>query len=446
MTEDASLNAQDATDRGALARAFACAFLFFLVIGSYYVAKSVRDSVLVHDFEPGAYPKFYIAVCILTLPIGIAIAALARKWPRQILLPAVYVACAAVFLAFWWAYRTYGSPAILCGAFFIWASIYNVLTICLFWAFTNDLFTKEQGKRLYGIVGAGGIVGGWAGGTIASRLAERVGSAGLLPMVAGGLVLCALGVVFLHMSHPQGGSRGQEARVAMRLDEVARILASPYVAAIAAVVVLHTFSETTVDLQSKSIMKSEHLSRDAATHFYGSFYAVMNGFAFFSQLVGTTAFNRLWGPRAGLLVLPIATLLFAPLLLWSPPAQAVTLPLFGTISFQAAVVAGVGVPLMAFAYSIQQSSKELLYVPTDASVKYQAKPFIDMFGFRFGDTLTSLLALLAGSAGVARVGWFAGMGLAGCCVWLVFAWRAGTRFNELRSATAAPAAGTPGGP
>ncbi|MEK7866428.1 MAG: Npt1/Npt2 family nucleotide transporter [Planctomycetota bacterium] len=432
--------------RTEMVRALACAFLFFLVIGSYYVAKSVRDGILVHDFEAGTVPKLYIAACILTLPIAGIVALLARRWPRQVLIPAAYLACAAVFLAFRMAYARFGAPTSLCAAYFIWASVYNILTICLFWSLTNDLFTKEEGRRVYGIVGAGGILGGAAGGTIASRLAQQLGTAELLPIVAVGLVLCAVLFVVVHYTMtPRGQAVSGETRGAVALRDLGRVFADPYVACIAAFVVLHTFSETTVDLQSKAILKEAGMSRDQSTAFFGSFYAIMNVLALFTQLVVTTLVHRRWGPRPGLLVLPVATLLLGPLLLWTPPARTLALPLFGTISLQAAVIAAVGIPLMAFAYSIKQSSKELLYVPTDASVKFQAKPIIDTFGFRLGDTLTSLLALLAGSAGVARVKWFAAVGYAGCLVWIVLAWRVGGMWHGRRAATA-PASGTPGGP
>ncbi len=428
------------------ARAIACAFLFFLVIGSYYVAKSVRDGILVHDFASGTVPKLYILACILTLPVAGVVALLARRWPRQVLIPVTYLACAAVFLAFRLAYARLGAPTALCTAYFIWASIYNILTICLFWSMTNDLFTKEEGRRVYGIVGAGGIIGGATGSSIASGLAERIGTAELLPITAAGLVLCAILFVVVHYTTTR---RGQEdipaSRGTVRLRELGRVFADPYVACIAVFVVLHTFSETTVDLQSKAILKQEGLSRDQTTAFFGSFYAVMNGLALFTQLVVTTVVHRRWGPRPGLLVLPVATLLLAPLLLWTPPARSVTLPIFGAISLQASILALVGIPLMAFAYSIKQSSKELLYLPTDASVKFQAKPIIDTFGFRLGDSLTSLLAILAGSAGVARVKWFAAIGYVGCVVWIVLAWRVGGMWHA-RGAATPPASGTPAAP
>lgn len=427
-------------------RAFACTFLFFLVVGSYYVAKSVRDGILVHDFAAGTVPKLYLLACVITLPVAGTVASLARRWPRQVLIPVTYIACAIVFMGFRLAYARFGAPTGLCTAYFVWASVYNILTICLFWSFTNDLFTKDEGRRVYGIVGAGGILGGATGGAIASRLAERLGTAELLPIVAMGLVLCA--VVFA-VTHSGATRRGETEAPptggAVALRDLGRVFADPYVACIAAFVVLHTFSETTVDLQSKAILKGEGLSRDQTTAFWGRFYAVMNCLALFTQVVITTVVHRMWGPRPGLLVLPVATLILAPLLLWAPPARAVTLPVFGTISLQMAILAAVGVPLMAFAYSIKQASKELLYVPTNASVKFQAKPIIDTFGFRLGDTITSLLALLAGSDGVARVTWFAALGYAGCMVWIALAWRVGGMWHTRRVVTP-PASGTPGGP
>lgn len=434
--------------RQELVRALASAFLFFLVIGSYYVVKSVRDAVLVSKFEATTHPKIYIAVCLLTLPVGAGIASLAGRCPRQVLLPVVYVFGGLVFLGFW------KSPTWLAGAsestqqamrvaYFMWVSIFFLVSICVFWAFTHDLFTKEQGRRLYGIIGTGGILGGAIGGLLAKSYAKSLGSFGLVILSAVGLFISAVVAVLIHITSPRRpAAQAGSIQPSARLRDIPRILASPYVCVIAMVVVLHTLSETTVDLQVKAISTTIQMDPDAWTAYWGSYFWVMNSFAFVLQLAGVSLVHRLWGPRAGLLVLPAATLFLGPLLLWKPPDRLVDFPFLGRIPMQLAILAAVGIPLQAFAYTIWQSSKELLYVPTDASVKYQAKAFIDTFGFRFGDTIAAVLALVP-LHGVAHVPWYATVGWVGCFVWMALAWRVGTAFEARSAFAGAPAAENP---
>jgi len=447
VTEDASFNAQGATDRGALPRAFACAFLFFLVIGSYYIVKSVREAVLVSRFGATTHPKLYILVCLVTLPVGAGIAAMARRWPRQILLPVGYVACGLVFLGFWiavprLAHSSEHVQQTMRAAYYVWVSVFILCANCLFWAFTNDLFSKEQGTRLYGLIGAGGILGGVAGGALAKVYAKTLGAFGLVILSAIGMGACAVVAVLIHRRSP--GRRREEPQQVLgtvRLADVPRLFAAPYVALIAAIVVLHTFSETTVNLQTDAIQAGFKLSEDAYAEFRGGYNAVMNSLALFTQIAIVTWMHRRWGPKAGLLVLPAATILLGPVLLWKAPEGNLHVPWLGTIPRQLAVLSLVGIPLQAFAYSIWQSSKELLYVPTDPAVKYQAKAMIDTFGFRLGDNFAAVLALVPPN-GVARVGWFSAVGVAGCVVWGATAWRVGRKFDA-RSATAPPAAGVP---
>lgn len=432
------------------ARAFACAILFFFVIGSYYVVKSVREAVLVSRFAPTEHPKLYVLVCLVTLPVGVGIAALARRLPRQILLPAGYLTCGVVFLGFWFAVpRLAGASETwqqgIRAAYFVWVSVFILTANCLFWSFTNDLFTKEQGRRLYGLIGVGGIIGGVVGGVLAKTYAKSLGAFGLVVISAVGMAVCAALSILIHWVSPsRPRERGEPTTGTVRLADLPRIFASPYVALIAVIVVLHTFSETTVQMQGDAIQTEFKLSEDQYAEFRGGYNATMNTLAVVTQLLLVTWIHSRWGPKVGLLFLPVATLILAPLLLWKTPARDVTLPWLGTIPYQLAILSLVGIPLQAFSYSIWQASKELLYVPTDASVKYQAKALIDTFGFRFGDTLAALLALIP-VAGVARVGWFATVGYLGCIVWMAMAWRVGRAFDA-RGAATPPASGTPVAP
>ncbi|HKX27853.1 MAG TPA: Npt1/Npt2 family nucleotide transporter, partial [Blastocatellia bacterium] len=407
---------------------FLCAsaiLLFFLVIGNSYIIKPIRESLLVSQFSPEQYPKFYIVVCLITLPVGVALAYLIKRLSPRIAIPVIYVGCAAIFLFFWivlFTYREKLQDAQLIGSiFYFWSAVYNVLTVCIFWSLSNALFNQEQAKRLYGLVGIGGIVGGMLGSTLTAYLAEIVTTIGLLPIAACGLLACAgLSVSMYKKAYGKisDEAAGQETVVDIRT--LPAVFRSPYVAMIGIMVVLYTTCITSVDLQIKGIVRSEGLPRDTITRFWGGYYAYVNGLALITQIIITSRVLRRWGPKVGLLFLPLTFLALSPLLLLVPPAYQVSLPIFGQFPLRIFLLAVVGVPIGAFAYSIQQSSKELLYVPANAAIKYQAKGIIDIFGFRLGNSVMSLIALIGAGGAVARSFNFAIVAYALGLFWLFF--------------------------
>jgi AAA family ATP:ADP antiporter len=78
--------------------------------------------------------------------------------------------------------------------FFVWFSVFNLFATMVFWALMADRFSLEQSKRLFGVIAVGGTLGAIAGPWLASRLAEPLGTAGLLLVAAGSLGLAVLSV------------------------------------------------------------------------------------------------------------------------------------------------------------------------------------------------------------------------------------------------------------
>ena len=151
----------------------------------------------------------------------------------------------------------------------------------------------------------------------------------------------------------------------------------------AMLVLVMTFARTLLDLNYKRILADALAGKEQKTAFFGRLYGWVNLLAVTIQLVVTNPLLRLAGPIPALLPLPIAAG-GAFVAIWLSPTLPTVVPFW---------IGGA-----ALIYSLNQSAKELLYVPTPLEVKYGAKAYIDVFVFRLGDGLASVLMILLGQA------------------------------------------------
>src|SRR3954453_12948033 len=161
----------------------------FLLLSCYYIIKPLREALILSG--EGAEVKSYAAAgqAILLLGLVPAYGLLADRLPRRGLLNAVtafFVLCLVAFFGLTKAHVDVG------GVFFLWVGIFSLMIVAQFWSFANDLYTKEQGERLFAIVAAGGSLGALIGAALAAWLIPPVGIPQLLLVAAGLLALAAV--------------------------------------------------------------------------------------------------------------------------------------------------------------------------------------------------------------------------------------------------------------
>ncbi|MGH7544852.1 MAG: Npt1/Npt2 family nucleotide transporter, partial [Gemmatimonadota bacterium] len=366
--------------------ALSMAALFFLVIGSYYLIKPVRNSLFVERVGADNLPFVYIgtAVVVALLISWYSRRVVDRVAPRR-LIPGTYLFLAGNLVFFWWLLR-YESLA-TSAAFYIWVKIFSVLVVSQFWLTANALFEPRQAKRLFGFVGAGGILGGIAGGTLAGATVVVVGTENILLASAVVIVLCALLVARLHPGNPEVGA---EARTGARAKSgsdgsdgesaSALVARSPHLRAIATILTLTIIVSTIVDWQMNKAVELFVPGEDAKTAFYGRFFAVLNGASFLVQVLLTSYILRRFGIGIALLLLPVGLLTGSLGILVHPSLWTTVLAkgADGTLR-----------------YSLDQSTRELLFLPVAQAVKVRAKPFIDVAVQRGGTGLAGVVILLA---------------------------------------------------
>jgi AAA family ATP:ADP antiporter len=303
-------------------------------------------------------------------------------------------------------------------AFYIWIGLINVFIVSQFWQFANDLFTEGQGRRLFPLVGVGQSLGAWVGAAAVAPLVQELNYTPYTLMFMGACVLMvALGTTLIVNAREAHHGRAEAPSVANEplgpQGGFELIFKDRYLLWIAVLIVLLNIVNTTGGYVLNRLIVAEAAARfgtDAAavpdsrqfvTAFSGSITAMVNLIGLLLQLFATSRVIHLMGVRGALFVLPAialtnyAVIVMAPLL---------------------AVVRAGKILENSVDYSIQNTLRQALFLPTSREAKYKAKAAIDTFFTRTGDVA---------SAGAVYVGQVTGLttsAFAGINVVLTLAW------------------------
>jgi AAA family ATP:ADP antiporter len=368
-----------------------------------------------------------VANMFVALLAAWAFSVLARRLRREQL---TYV-FSGVILAGYVAYSALleAPGAVTVWTFYFFGDLYSTLMVATFFAFLNDSVTSDSAKRLYGLIGLGGVAGGAFGTTVLSAYIDDVSMPGWL-WICFGIGVVIVGIAFaaaraFGRTEPQREAVVPAEEKASALDGARRVLQSRYLLSIVAIVGLYEMVSTIMDFQFTSTVL-HYLDGDAIGQHFALVFAVTNWVALFVQLFLTSFLMRRFGVGVALLTLPLVAL--------AGSAGFLIFPVLLTGSFLNTADNG-------FSYSINQSAKEALYVPTSRVEKYQAKAFIDMFVQRFAKALAVGLSLgittfLTGFEGVR---WLSILTAVILLVWVQAARYAGKEFARLEREAGSPA-------
>ena len=361
---------------------------FFLVITAYYVIKPVSRSLILGELGARFVPYIDLICAICMGPIVALFARFVDRIPKPRLVAYSFWTIIGVLGAFWWL--VHWKASWMAGPFYVWVAIFSVLVVTLFWLVANDLYRPRDAKRLFGFIGSGGILGGMVGSSIAAVGAQVIGTEHLLLLSIGLLLLCWAVVERLWRFAPERLHHEEKAQAAhpkphtdTYLTDVRSfmklIMHSRYLRLLIGVVALNKIVATLVYYQLNPFIETTFPDNDAKTTFNGMFFGGINVVAFIVQFFFTSWILRRWGVGPALLILP-ATVLFGVtgLSIW---------PVFW-------VAAGTELWDASFNYSLQQTAKEVLYLPIDRTIRYKVKPFIDMVVFRFGKGIAAIIGIL----------------------------------------------------
>jgi ATP:ADP antiporter, AAA family len=364
---------------------FSC---LFLTIASYITTSLARDGLFLKKLGSHQLPYVYI---LIALVVGV-ISPFYLRFANRVSLNQLirYTSVVAIFnlLLFWWAPRISG--AWLYYVMYIWVSLFGAFTTSQFWLLANYAFNPREAKRLFALIGAGGVLGGIFGGAFTTYGARWFGTEQLLLWSAGFTAVSMLLAekVWSEVTPPSEVKLAREENLqtppqkAETLQLLKMILSSRHLTLLTAVLSITVIIDAFTDYQLKYISNQSIDTSDQLTSFFGTLTVYRGVLSFFVQVFVTPLILKRFGVGVAILFLPGSLLLGSAILALYPVRWAVALMKVSDGSFR---------------FSIHRSGIELLYLPIPVKVKNQVKGFIDIFIDRFGVGVGGLLLLVCTS-------------------------------------------------
>jgi len=366
---------------------------FFLIVSCYYVCKSIRGALVIQKLGADFLPYIWtIGVIGLVVFVGFYSKLIDRVTRQRV------TVITSMFFIVTLGIITYFlrvESAWVTVSFYIWGDIFSVVMIEQFWSHCNDMYKPSEAKRLYGLVGSGGILGGLVGGGIVGSIVQTVGTHSMpyVCMVAIGLVIIINFVVnrvsgasslALNMHSPvRSKDRPNTENIKPKKsapfwEGVTLIRKNRVLMFIGLALVFAQVSSTLIDFQFNKAVEASLSGLDDKSAFFGKFYFLLNLVSLIVMLFFTSPIHKKMGVVAGLLVHPLL----------------ITLGLVLLIVFPAPfLVLGLKLTDKSLGYSIARGSREVVYTETTREEKYKAKAVIDMLGYRASKVLGSALII-----------------------------------------------------
>ena len=361
---------------------------------------------------------------------------LASHVPRRLLINGVTLFFAGCLLVF---YVLAHMEVRIGVVFFLWVGIFNLMVPAQFWAFANDLYSPEAGKRLFVIVAFGASLGAVAGSFIDSELIAPLGVYQLMLVAAGILALSLVitnAVEQMERRRPIAavatGAGAVQDEPLRKGDAFALVFRSRYLLLIALLMLVLNWVNTTGEyILGRTVLSAAERAVAQGTagglteeeyvgEFYARFFTVVNLAGLLLQLFVVSRVLKYFGVGVAIVILPLIALggyliaAFYPVLAmvrWTKTAENAT------------------------DYSVQNTVRQVLFLPTTREEKYKAKQAIDTFFVRAGDVLSAALVYAGTSWLALSTQGFALVNVVLVTVWLGIALLIGRQYKRLTASS-----------
>lgn len=415
-----------------VAAVLAAFFLFFFMWAGYFAVRPVRETIgtiIGRDKLADIWIITSIA-SVLLIPLYGAVVA---RFRRSVFLPWAYGIVAIVLMTTGLALRGDAINMAVGKFFYVFISVVNLFLISIFWSFLLELFDREQTKRLFGIIAAGGSAGALCGPLVSDLAVGAIGNSGVL-FFGAALFVCAIFCqrILLSVWSARADSvyagpveaRPVEAnRAAAREDRpiggnpfagITTILRSPYVLGIAMFVVFISMVNTLLYFEQLRLVELAFPELENRTRIFARFDWIVQSLTVISQVFLTGRIAAKWGVKTLITFVPVI-MIFA----------FAGLAMSGAFAVLMVVVIG----RRAMEYAFVRPGREMLWSPLDKETKYKAKNTVDVPVYRGADALSAQLNNWVASAGFG-VGAVAWLGAAVAALWALLGWWLGRRFED----------------
>ncbi len=351
---------------------------FFCLLCSYYIVRPMRDEMGIAGGVENLQWLFTGTLLAMLAAVPL-FGWVSSRFERRHFLPAVYGFFIVNLLLFFVLFRSDVTHAWVARAFFIWASVFNLFVVSVFWSFMADIFDNAQARRLFGFIAAGGTCGAICGPLVTAALAQPLGPANLLPVSA---VLLGVALVCIRRLAAWRARTGEveSAQAAQQpigggvFAGIRLVLRSPYLLGICVLMLLFTTLATFLYFQQAQIVRDTFSDPAQRTALFAGIDLAVNSLTLVFQLLLTGRLVKWLGLGW--------TLALVPLLL------AVGFLALGLAPVLAVLVV-VQVLRRAGNYAVMRPAREMLYVVLGREEKYKAKNFIDTVVYRSGDAVSA---------------------------------------------------------
>ena len=359
------------------------AALLFLLLAANNLIKILRDSIFLGHHSVSELPYLYILVALFA---SVTIATYTRYTAHLSLVRLILATNAIVVLtiAGFGLLLTYVDPGWSHYAFYIWSAMVTVIAVAQLWTLANQIFNPDQGKRLFGLLAAGGTIGGVAAAFCAKWTIHLSVESNHLLWVVGGLYVTASALLGLSRRRLTGALSGKEFATAetaeMEIGDniFAQLAGSRYLKTIAAVILVSVVVSTLIDFELKTAAKEIYPSTSALAGLFSSYYGWLSVATLFSQVILTGKTLTKLGLGTSLYLTPVALLTGAwAIMIWP-----------GLI-----VAALTRIADATLRNSIHRSSMEIIYMALPAGVLRSIKTFLDVVVERVGDAGAGFIIL-----------------------------------------------------
>jgi AAA family ATP:ADP antiporter len=357
---------------------------FFAILCGYYIVRPIRDEMGIAGGIENL-PWMFTGTFLVMLAAVPFFGWVTSRYPRKQFLPYIYGFFISNLLLFFGLFTSDITHAYVARAFYIWASVFNLFIISIFWSFMADIFDTVQAKRLFGFIAAGGTAGALLGPMLTALLVVPLGAANLLILSAvflGWPILCFNRLIAwrekLQAVSPDQNEPEKETDALNMGGSIFAgihlVLRSPYLMGICLLILLLSTLATFLYFQQLQIIRDNFSDGSERTRLFAAMDFVTNALTIILQVFLTGRIVNRLGTGWTLAVIPIGLGVGFLILGFSPVL---------------AVLIVVQVLRRAGNYAIMRPAREMLYVVLGKEEKYKAKNFIDTVVYRGGDAVSS---------------------------------------------------------
>jgi AAA family ATP:ADP antiporter len=349
---------------------------------------------------PNTIPFLFIGTFVTMMFATSIFGWVASRYSRRVFLPWVYLFFISNILIFGFVFsqaRASGEDYIWLGrVFFVWLSVFNLFVVSVFWSFMADIYTREQGRRLFGLITSGGSIGALIGGLITSSLTTTIGFQNLLPLSAALLLFAIICIGrlknWVHHEHEDDIEQTVESHKPLGGNPFAgltHLFSSNYFLAIALMSLVASLLGTALYMFRAELISEAILDTDARIRFFSNMNNAANTLALIAQMFLVKQVVTRFGIGRSLILFPLASIIGFAILAFEPTLMAVAI---------------LDVVRRGLGFGFAKPSTDMLYSVVTPEEKYKTKNAIDTAIYRGGDVVGTWAIRLLSIIGLSIAG------------------------------------------